>query len=91
MKYLAWDAQKNEELKAKADRPSFDQVVDAVVNGGLVRIMVNRSVNHPEQMVMVIKIPGFVHLVAVPYRDRGWYYQLITAMPDRRLTKKSGG
>jgi len=80
-----WHKSKELTLQEK-NRPSFESVVEAIVNGGLVDQI--DSPVHIEQKILIVKIPGVNHLCAVPVTPTGETYFLHTVYPSAKMTKK---
>ena len=84
---VIWKPEKNEELKKDPTRPSFDDVLEAIAEGGYRDVLRNK--NHPDQVVLVVMIQGYAH--AVPCRILGTLMFLRTVFPSRILQKTYGG
>ncbi len=87
MKYIIWNAAKNEELKTKG-RPSFEEVVAAIVKGDFIDRIKNKSMNYPCQEVLVLKLNNYIH--AVPIDENKHFIVLKTVFPSRKLNEKYG-
>ena len=88
MKPITWDEKKNKELKKKG-RPSFEEVLMAIDQGGLIDQIKNHSQNHPEQEVLVVNIEGYIHAVPVVETENAFIAK--TIFPSRKLNEKYGG
>lgn len=85
MKPFRWNHAKNGELKAKRG-VSFEEIALAVEAGGLLDILAhpNRG-KYPNQLVLVVALDGYVHLV--PFVEERDYYFLKTIVPSRKATR----
>lgn len=85
MKYFAWNAEKNEQLKAERGI-SFEEVVFHIENGDLLD-----EVHHPtfdryrHQRMFVVRIGDYAFLV--PFVQAGDEIFLKTIIPNRKATK----
>lgn len=86
MKYVAWDPEKNELLKA--DRGiSFEEVMDAIVDGKIIAILRNKNlVRYPNQRIFVVDIDDYVYLV--PFVEEEEKIFLKTIYPSRKHTRQ---
>lgn len=84
MKYFAWNAEKNELLKAERGF-SFEEVVFHIENGDLLD-----EVNHPNlekypnQKIYIVRIGKYAFLV--PFVQTGEEVFLKTIIPNRKAT-----
>lgn len=78
-----WDEAKNEELKSEG-RPSFEQAVEAIENGGLIGDVENPR--YPGQRLMFVTINDYAHVV--PYENRDSVKWLITIYPSRKVNRR---
>lgn len=62
---------------------TFDMILEAIESGGLLDVLPDAA--HPGQIVLAVKIAGYVH--AVPCEFRGSDLRMITAYPSRKLQK----
>ena len=86
MKHVDWDKDKNEQLKKERDI-SFEEVLIAIVSGGLIDIIDNpNQKNYPNRKVYIVNIEGYVYIV--PFVENSTKYFLKTAFPSRKMTKK---
>ena len=85
MKPFRWNHDKNEELKS--DRGiSFEEVVLAIEADGVLDVVRHpNSGKYPKQLVFIIALDLYVHLV--PYVDEPEYYFLKTIIPSRKATR----
>lgn len=86
LKYLTWDPEKNEKLKAQRG-VSFDDIVMRIERGDLLDIL-----EHPDQeryegqRLFVVKIEDYVYLA--PFAEEKEQVVLETIIPSRKATKK---
>lgn len=80
-----WDDQKSVKLKMERG-VSFEDVVFAIANGGLISTEKNTSQNHPEQQLIVVQIWEYIYLVPFVEEENGVF--LKTIIPSRKATKK---
>jgi uncharacterized DUF497 family protein len=85
MKYLNWDLDKNEILKAKRGI-SFEQVAFLIESGHILDIQENPK--RPNQKIYILEIEGYA--VIVPFVEEGNEIILKTAFPSRKYTKRYG-
>jgi len=86
VKYLDWDEEKNQKLKAERDI-SFEDVVVAIDSEGLLDIIEHpKQIKYPNQKVLVVNIGNYVYLV--PFVEDRQRYFLKTIFPSRKMTKK---
>ena len=86
MKYYDWNDDKNELLK-KLRGVSFEQVVLAIVSGGLIdRVKHSNLEKYPNQRVFLVKIEDYIH--SVPYVEDDEKIFLKTIIPNSKATKK---
>ena len=85
MKPFRWNHGKNEELKI--DRGiSFEEVVLAIEAGGLLDVIRHpNSGKYPNQLVFVVALDDYVHMV--PFVEEADYYFLKTVIPSRKATR----
>lgn len=86
MKTFGWKPEKNETLK-EMGRPSFENVLSAIENGGFREVLKNKA--RSDQFLMVVMINDYTH--AVPFKLKGDLFFLFTVYPSRALHKKYGG
>ena len=85
MKYFSWNAGKNEKLQAERG-VSFEQVVLAVAEGGLLDILEHpNKEKYPEQMLLVVRLGDYAHLV--PFVETRDEIFLKTIIPSRKATR----
>jgi uncharacterized DUF497 family protein len=86
VKYVDWNATKNEFLKAERGI-SFEEALDALFEGGLIDV-----VSHPgpakysHQRIMILNISEYVYLV--PFVEDEEKVFLKTIIPSRKATKR---
>ena len=81
-----WSKEKNEILRAERG-VSFEMVVDAYRNGGLVDDFVHPDQErYPGQRVMAVTIASYVHLV--PYVISDGHVFLKTVYPSRKANRQ---
>jgi hypothetical protein len=85
VKYLDWSLEKNEWLK-KNRNIGFDEVVIALIEGGLLDTTDNPSKNFPEQKVFVVKINNYIYYI--PFVENEEKFFLKTIIPSRKALKK---
>ncbi|MFA5770496.1 MAG: toxin [Patescibacteria group bacterium] len=85
MKYLDWSLEKNEWLK-KNRNIGFDEVVIALIEGGLLDTIDNPSNNFPEQKAFVVKINNYIYYI--PFVEDEEKFFLKTIIPSRKVLKK---
>jgi hypothetical protein len=85
MKPFRWNHDKNGELKT--DRGiSFEEVVLAMEAGGLLDVIRHpNSGKYPNQLVFVVALDDYVHMV--PFVEERDYYFLKTVIPSRKATR----
>lgn len=85
MKLFRWNHGKNEELKT--DRGiSFEEIVLAIEAGGLLDVIRHpNSGKYPNQLVFVVALDNYVHMV--PFVEEADYYFLKTVIPSRKATR----
>ena len=85
MKPFRWNHDKNEELKAGRGI-SFEEIVLAIEADGMLDIVRHpNSGKYPNQLVYIVALDGYVHLV--PYIEETEYYFLKTIIPSRKATR----
>jgi putative transposon-encoded protein len=85
MKYFSWNSDKNELLK-KEREVSFEEVVLAIEQGGLLDILEHPNPDaYPGQRLFVVQIGEYAYLV--PYVEDEHEVFLKTIIPSRRATK----
>ena len=62
MKSIEWDPKKNLRLQSERNI-SFEAIVVAIEDGGLMDIIPNPSKNYPNQQALVVDIDGYLCLV----------------------------
>lgn len=85
MKPFRWSHAKNDELKAERGI-SFEEVVLAMEADGILDILRHpNGGKYPNQLVFVIALDGYAHLV--PFVEEPEYYFLKTIIPSRKATR----
>lgn len=86
VKFFAWDAEKNEKLRAERGI-SFEEILFHIERGDLLDIL-----EHPNQQkyrgqrVFVVKVEDYVYLV--PFTETESEVFLITIIPSRKATRQ---
>jgi len=84
MKPFRWNHDKNDELKAERGI-SFEEIVLAIEADGLLDVVRHaNSGKYPSQLVFIVTLDGYVHLV--PFVEEPDYYFLKTVIPSRKAT-----
>jgi hypothetical protein len=86
MKSWVWKPEKNERLK-EMGRPSFEDVLEALENGGFRDVLM--SSNYPDQKILIVMIDDYAH--AVPFKEIEEIFFLFTVYPSRAYQKQYGG
>lgn len=86
MKSWAWKPEKNDFLK-KMGRPCFEDVLEALTNGGFRDVLTNP--NYPDQKILIVIIDGYAH--AVPFKETKGLFLLFTVFPSWAYQKRYGG
>ena len=85
MKPFRWNHDKNEELKVGRGI-SFEEIVLAIEADGILDVVRHpNSGKYPNQLVYIVALDGYVHLV--PYIEEAEYYFLKTIIPSRKATR----
>jgi tRNA isopentenyl-2-thiomethyl-A-37 hydroxylase MiaE len=85
MKHFEWNERKNELLK-KSRNISFEEIVSAIQNGGLLdRLKHHNPEKYPNQFIFYIKYNNYVY--TVPFVEDNNKIFLKTIFPDREKTK----
>jgi uncharacterized DUF497 family protein len=85
MKYLNWNLEKNEILKAKRGI-SFEQIAFLIESGHILGIEENSR--RPNQEIYILEIEGYA--IIVPWVEEGNEIFLKTAFPSRKYTRRYG-
>jgi uncharacterized DUF497 family protein len=85
MKYLNWNAEKNEMLK-QTRGISFEEIVFLIEAGNILGIEENPG--HSNQKIFIVDIENYA--VIVPFVETEKEIFLKTAFPSRKYTKKYG-
>lgn len=85
MKVFEWNEDKNELLK-KIRNISFEEIVVAIQNGGLLdRLKHHNAEKYPNQFIFYVKYENYVY--SVPFVEDNNKIFLKTIYPDREKTK----
>lgn len=85
MKLFEWNKEKNEILK-KSRNISFEEIVDAIQNGGLLnRFKHPNNQKYPNQFIFHVQFENYVY--SVPFVEENNKIFLKTIYPDRVATK----
>ena len=85
MKPFRWSADKNRSLASERS-VSFEQVVVAVENGGLLDILAHPNPErYPNQRILVVVWDGYAYLV--PFAEDSEVFFLKTIIPSRKATR----
>jgi len=85
MKYYDWDEKKNEAIKNQRDI-SFEDIVFAIENGGLLDTILNPDQEkYPNQKVFFVKVNNYAY--AVPFIEDKNIIYLKTIYPSRKATR----
>lgn len=85
MKPVRWSHDKNDELKAERGI-SFEEIVLAMEADGILDVLRHpNSGKYPNQLVFVVALDGYAHLV--PFVEEPEYYFLKTIIPSRKATR----
>jgi predicted thioredoxin/glutaredoxin len=85
MKVFEWNEDKNELLK-KSRNISFEEIVVAIQNGGLLdRLKHHNAKKYPNQFIFYVKYENYVY--SVPFVEDDSKIFLKTIYPDREKTK----
>ena len=85
MKPFRWNADKNRSLASERS-VSFEQVVVAVENGGLLDILAHPNPErYPNQRILVVGRDFLAHLV--PFVEDSEVFYLKTIIPSRKATR----
>ncbi|MEK7544256.1 MAG: DUF4258 domain-containing protein [Patescibacteria group bacterium] len=86
MKFVAWDQDKNERLKDERGI-SFEEVMDAIVDGKIIVILRNKNQDrYPNQRVFIVDIDDYIYLI--PFVEGEDKLFLKTIYPSRKHTKQ---
>jgi uncharacterized DUF497 family protein len=85
MKYINWNREKNEILKAHRGI-SFEQITFLIESGHILGIEENSS--RPDQKIYILEIENYA--VIVPFVEKENEIFLKTAFPSRKYTKRYG-
>ena len=85
MKYLNWNAEKNDALKRERNL-SFEEIAYTIESGKILSVEDNPS--HPGQKLYIIQIDRYA--VVVPFVETENEIFLKTAFPSRKYSKRFG-
>ncbi len=86
MKYFAWNAEKNEQLKAERSI-SFEEVVTHIEQGAVLDILTHpNQTKYPGQRLFVVQMYNYAWLV--PFVKDTDHIFLKTIMPSRKATRQ---
>jgi hypothetical protein len=85
MKYLNWNNQKNEILKAERGI-CFEEIAYLIESGQILGIEENPG--RPNQKIYILEIEGYA--IVVPFVEKENEIFLKTAFPSRKYTKRYG-
>ena len=86
MKHFAWNAEKNEQLKAERSI-SFEEVVTHIEQGAVLDILTHpNQAKYPEQRIFVVQMYNYVWLV--PFVEDTDHIFLKTIIPSRKATRQ---
>ena len=81
-----WSAEKNQQLTVERGI-SFDRVVSAIEQGGLVDVLVHpNQERYPGQLIYAVAIEEYIHLVPFVTEADGTRF-LKTIIPSRKATR----
>ncbi len=84
--YFDWNEEKNEKLKAERDI-SFEEVVDALNEGGFLEILDHpNQKKHSNQKILIVKIESYAYQVPFVFDKEKIFFK--TIYPSRKATKK---
>lgn len=85
MKFFAWNADKNEQLKAERG-VSFEEAVFHIENGDLLDEVAHpNQEKYPHQRMFIVRIGKYAYLV--PFVQSGNEVFLKTIVPNRKATR----
>ena len=86
---FTWNNSKNDKL-IKERGFGFDDIEDAIRNGGLVSIQRHENQKqYSHQIVLVVKVKNYIHKVpCIILQEEPKVIHMITAFKDRKLNKK---
>ena len=85
MKYLNWNLEKNELLKAERGI-SFEEIALLIESGNI--LWVEENPGYPNQKIYVLEIENYAYIV--PFVESENEIILKTAFPSRKYTKRYG-
>ncbi len=81
---FSWNEEKNKLLQVNRGI-SFEEVIDAIEEGGLLEIIPNQSKNHEGQNCLVVNVNNYAHIVPYVENEEGIF--LKTIYPSRKYKK----
>ena len=82
---MSWNTENNIRLKAERG-VSFEEVVSAMSNGGLLVVLDHPNIDqYPNQRMFVVRIRGYAYLV--PFVETKQEVFLKTIIPSRKATR----
>ena len=85
MTYFDWNVEKNAQLEAQRG-VTFEEVVFAVMHGGLLDIVVHpNQERYPRQRMLIVDVDDYAYLV--PFVESEESIFLKTIIPSRRATR----
>lgn len=86
MKFFAWDAEKNDRLRAERGI-SFEEILFHIERGDLLDILENpNQEKYRGQRIFVVKVEDYVYLV--PFTETESEVILKTIIPSRKATRR---
>ena len=86
MKYFAWNAEKNEQLKVERST-SFEDVVTHIEQGAVLDILTHpNEAKYPGQRIFVVQMYNYAWLV--PFVEDTDHIFLKTIIPSRKATRQ---
>ena len=86
MKYFAWNAEKNEQLKAERSI-SFEDVVTHIEQGAVLDVLTHpNQEKYPGQRIFVVQMYNYAWLV--PFVEDTDHIFLKTIIPSRKATRQ---
>ena len=86
MGYFYWKIEKNDWLK-KNRKICFEEIVIRISSEHVLDVVLHpNQEKYPNQMIMIINIDGYAHLVPFHAHEDGWF--LKTIIPSRKYTKQ---
>ena len=83
--HFDWDPAKNLEVQQKHGI-SFEEIIGLIRRGGLLKTVINRKPEYPDQKVMLVRKGKAIYMV--PFEIREGKRWLITAFFSQKYTNK---